>query len=303
MKNLIKTKWHNALILVLISTFAIFSSCNKNDDTFRRFNLASLNDAMDQSFAAELFDEIIELGDEALDFTSSQLKSAEMNGNGMGNGHQFMRMGDCAIVTKVTTGETTVTTIDFGEEGCTGQDGRERKGKMIITKVGQYWDGESTTTYEFDNYFVNGNQVTGTKTVTGFINDAGNRQMDIVDNGVIILADEAGTISWTALRIREVIEGSDTHQKHDDVVKVTGSSTGITATGDTFSSEIISPLIRTMTQDCQRFYVAGIVHIIKGDGTEITIDYGDGTCDNLAEVTTNGETEVVVLEGHRRHKF
>ncbi|MCP4552315.1 MAG: hypothetical protein GY834_09805 [Bacteroidetes bacterium] len=298
MKNLTKTKWHYALTLVLISAFTIFSSCNKNDDTFRESNLENLDDALDQSFAAELFDEIIELSDEALDFTAN----SELKSTGMGGGHHFMRMGDCATITKDTVNESVVTTIDFGEEGCAGQDGRERKGMMIITKTGDYWDGVSTTTYEFDNYFVNGNQLNGTKIMTGFINDAGNRQMDIVDNGVIILADDEGTISWTAQRTREVIEGSDTHMKQDDVVRVTGSSTGIAATGDTFSSEIISPLIRKMTQDCHKFYVQGIVHIVKDDGTEITTDYGDGTCDNLAEVTINGEVEIVELKGRRCRK-
>lgn len=302
MKNLIYTKWHYVLTIITIGIFTIFSSCNKDDDTFRDNNLDNLNDALDQSFAAELFDEIIELGDEALNVTTSQLKSTEMNGNGYGNGHRFMRMGECVTITKVITVESVITTIDFGVVGCTGNDDRLRQGKIIISKIGNYWEGESTTTYAFEDYFVNGNQLTGTKSVTGYINDDGNRQMDIVDNGTVILAEGAGTITRTSQRTREVIEGSDTRNKHDDIIKVTGSCTGINRYGETFSSEIVSALIRNNTEGCSRFYIQGIVNIVKGDGTEITIDYGDGTCDNLAEITTNGETKVVELMPHRRHK-
>ncbi len=281
--------------ILLLGSFTIFTACNKTDETFNDANATSLDLALDQSFATELFDEIIEISDEALniDFTS-ELKSTEMFGN------RFVRMGECATVTNVTNSESTVTTIDFGTEGCAGEDGRVRQGKMIMTRTGNYWDGDVQMTYEFENYFVNGNEMTGTKTVTGYINDAGNRQMDMVDNGSIILADGGGTITRTAQRTREVIEGSDTRNKLDDVIKVTGSAAGICATGETFTSQITTPLIRNNTQNCSRYYVEGVVEIIKGDGTEITINYGDGTCDNLAEITTNGVAEIVELQGHRK---
>ncbi len=291
MKKNLKFKW--TLILGLIVTTA-FVGCNKTENTFDDMNIKSLDLALDEAFAAELFDEIIEISDEAVNFNFSDLKTTDMFG------YRFMRMGDCVTVSTVTTDGSTVITIDFGEEGCTGQDGRERKGVMIMTKTGNYFEGQTMVTYEFENYFVNGNQVTGVKTVNGYINDNGNRQMDIVDNGAIILADNGGTISRTAQRTREVIEGSDTRDKHDDIISVTGISTGISADGETFSSEITSPLIRNNTNDCSRFYVSGIIHIIKGDGTEIFIDFGDGSCDNLAEVTTNGETEIIELKGDRK---
>ena len=36
------------------------------------------------------------------------------------------------------------------------------------------------------------------------------------------------------------------------------------------------------------------------DGTIVTIDYGDGTCDNLVTITKDGVTETVELQGLRR---
>lgn len=294
MKKGFSTKMIMMASILLLGSISIFTACNKSNTTFRDFNNRSLDVALDQSFAAELFDEIVEISDEVMNINLNDLKSGEMNGN------RNMRCGSCATVTKETVGESVITTVDFGEEGCTGQDGRLRQGKIIITKTGNYWDGDVIVLHEFENYFVNGNQLTGTKTTTGYINEAGNRQMDIVDNGAIILAEDGGTITWTAQRTREIIEGSDTREKNDDVIQVTGSSAGISATGDNFTCEIVVPLIRKNPQDCSRFYVSGMTEIVKGDGTEITINYGDGTCDNLAEVTTNGETEIVELQGHRR---
>jgi len=285
-------------MLILMGSFAIFTACNKTTETFNDFNLKSLNLALDQSFASELFDEVIEISDEALNIgNSNELKSAEMNGN------RFMRMGSCATITNVITAQSTVTTVDFGAEGCSGLDGRLRQGKLIMTREGNYWEGDVLMTFRFENYFVNGNQLTGTKTTHGFINEAGNRQMEMVDNGTIILADNGGTITRTAQRTREVIEGSNTRNKEDDVIKVTGSAAGICATGETFTSQITAPLIRKNTQDCNHFYVQGIVNIVRSDGTTITINYGDGTCDNLAEVTTNGITKVVELQGYRHRIF
>ena len=294
MKTSINKKMIILLSIVLLGSFTIFTACKKTE-TYNQFNEKNLELALDQSFSAELFDEVIEIADEALiTINTSELKTVEINP------FRFLRMGECVVVTNVISLNKIVTTIDFGAVGCAGPDGRLRQGKMIITREGRYFDGEVNVTYGFENYFVNGNKLTGTKTVTGFINAAGNRQMNIVDNGTVILAEEAGTITRTAQHTREVIAGSNTPQKQDDIIKVTGSSTGINASGETFSSQITTALIRNNAEDCSRFYIQGIVNIVKGDGTEITINYGDGTCDNLAEITINGETKVVELKAHRR---
>jgi hypothetical protein len=217
-------------------------------------------------------------------------------------GNHLRHLPECATVIRDVneTKDTIVVTIDFGDE-CVGKNGKVRSGKIIMTRIGKlYWTGSTTATTTFEDYFVDGNQVLGSKTTLGIINDAGNRQFTTNIDGQLILADDAGTITWNGTRIREVVEGSDTRMKRDDVIHVTGSSSGVSADGSVFSSEIVEPLVRIHEEGCHRHYVSGIVHIIRGADTEITINYGDGTCDNLAEVTTNGVTEVVELGKRKR---
>ena len=43
-------------------------------------------------------------------------------------------------------------------------------------------------------------------------------------------------------------------------------------------------------------FVSGITNINVSDGTVIVVDYGDGTCDNVATVTTNGVSETITLD-------
>lgn len=316
---------------VLITfTLLVFTSCNKGDDVV----VDEITDeaipeeatVLSQTIAAETFDEVSEINDEAIQnvddiLASSQFKEGEEARNGNHRGHGFrnrrhhdtltlhgrdlFRLSDCVIITREINEakDTMVMVIDFGEENCMGPDGRERRGKIIITRYGtHYWDGGVEVINTFEDYYVNDNQVTGTKTTKGYINDEDHRVHEMTDEGSIILADEAGTITWSATRTREVVEGSDTRRKFDDVVHVTGNASGSDAEGNTYSSEIIEPLVRIHERGCHRHPVSGVVEIFRSPDTEITIDYGDGTCDNLAEVTTNGETEVIELKGRYKPK-
>ena len=84
------------------------------------------------------------------------------------------------------------------------------------------------------------------------------------------------------------------------VIEVTGFSNGTLADGTAISSEIIEPLVRIYQQGCFKYFVSGIRQIIKGDEPEITIDYGDGTCDNLVTVTKDGVSKEVEIKRHNQ---
>jgi hypothetical protein len=243
---------------------------------------------MQQTFAAELFDEVIEIGEE-VEAAAVTTKSSE------GFAGRSFRLSECVNISREFFEDSRTITIDFGEENCEGADGKFRRGKIIITRSGFYWHSEVTATYTFENYFVDDNQVIGTKSYTGSFNDDGTYSSYFTAEGEIILADDAGTITWNSTRNYYISEGADTRGLADNRVEVTGFSNGVTSGGDTFSSEITEPLIRIYEEGCFRHYVSGITEILHADGTVITINYGDGTCDNLAEVTTNGVTEIIEL--------
>lgn len=293
---LIKTKTIEKFfaVFVIMMTTVFFISCEKNDDV----GVVDENaDIINESYASELFDEVEDLGDEAVDFLDNTSTKTAFESNDFGN---YNRLSPCATVTRVYVEDSVFVTIDFGEENCLCNDGRERRGKIYINHYGSYWgDGEAEIEFSFDNYFIDDNQILGNKYVYRYMNENQHRISEIISDGSVILAEEAGTITWHAERVREAIEGSETHYKYDDVIEITGTSNSTLADGTEITCVITTPLVRDNKEGCFRYIVSGVREILKGD-EEIIINYGDGTCDNLAEITRDGVTEIIEIKRENR---
>ena len=289
-KLLIQTKaFMKITALLSITLLAVFIISCDNDENVNIEN--EYTDLIDESYASEVFDELEDLGDEAIDYLDNSTSKLTIETN-----WRYNRLSPCAIVTRVYEENSVSVTIDFGEENCLCNDGRERRGKIYINHYGYYWEGDVEIDYSFEDYFVDDNQLTGTKNILRTINEDDNRQSDIIIDGALILSDNQGTITWYAERTREVVEGSDTRDKSDDVIEITGFSNGTLADSTIISSEILTPLVRINEAGCYRYFVSGVRSIIKGEESEIIIDYGDGTCDNLAEVTQDGVTTIIEIQ-------
>lgn len=288
--NITKISLNFLIILTMTFSLAFVSSCNKTEETLDLTAEEALAKVQDETLATDLFDEIIEIGEEAEARADNTNKSSEID-------HPYYRLSECAIVTRTVDfiAHTISVTIDFGEVNCEGPDGKFRRGKIIIERSGFFWLDDVTATYTFENYFVNDNQLIGTKTYTGAFNEDLTYTSTFIAEGQIILANEAGIITWNSNRTRVITEGAATWGFADNRVEITGSSSGTTSDSTVFSLEITEPLVRIYQSGCFRHYVAGIIEITKADGTEITINYGDGTCDNLAEVTIDGVTRIIEL--------
>ncbi len=285
---------------------------------------------------SEVFDEVLEIGDETLSMYEGLLHGRDSMGGSMGNGHGHhgnshgdrlhldsiwhhgdslrvgdldhlrdsmgpndghFRLGNCTKITREYAGDTLKITISYSSDSCTAPDGKVREGKILMTSIGDYWNGDALVTLTTDNYVVDGNQVTGTATVTSKINADGNRESLISEEGSITYGDGTGTVSLKSEKIRIVTEGTKTVGKHDDIVSVTGTGSGTLVSGNTFTCKTLSPLVRDCEKDCRGVYISGVTQIDISEGTVITVDYGDGTCDDQATVTTNGVSETINLEG------
>ncbi|MGE4287214.1 MAG: hypothetical protein AB7E36_00895 [Salinivirgaceae bacterium] len=282
------TKKIGLAVLVLLGMFLVTTSCNKEETLDTPALTANVDGEL---YTAEVFDEIAEIGDEALDLAETgetNLKTGVVFG--------YSRLSECVTVTKVITDTLITTTIDFGEVNCLCNDGRERRGKIIMTHEGHYWDGTVYIDFAFDNFFVDDNQIVGEKQVMQTINNDGNRESVISINGSLILADGSGTISIVAERVRTIVVGSDTKTKRDDIIETTGNSTVTLADGTVVTTDILSPLVRKHEMNCFMYIVQGVLQIVHGEESPITIDYGNGECDNLATVTQDGVSVVVELQ-------
>jgi hypothetical protein len=204
---------------------------------------------------------------------------------------------DCPTVTFLNPEGTfpNTITLDFGD-GCEGPKGHVRKGIMIIEQSAPKSEAGATRITTFDNFFIDQVQVEGVKTWTnnGYNENGFLSFTREVENGKLTFPN-GKFISWSSSRTMVLVEGGDTPERLDDVFEVTGSKSGINRQGIAFNSEIVSPLIKP--RNC-KWTVSGLIEITVGDKVR-TIDFGNGECDRLAEVTfPNGMTKVIKI--HRR---
>jgi hypothetical protein len=268
--------------LVAFISFAIMTtSCKKNNELQLEDKVLSQDDA----YAEATFENVSDMANEAYDMrTGNMLKSIEVN---------RLFLSECATVTLDTNIVPRTLTIDFGDVNCLCNDGKYRRGKIIITFTGRYFEPGTVITHSFDNYFVNDRSVAGSKVVTNMgENENGNLYFTIEVTGIIQKPDGGGTFSWNSSRVREWIQGSDTHNRWDDIYLVTGTANGTRPNGLTWEQEIMTPL---RVELACRFIVSGTVEMRPQDRPVRLLDYGNGDCDNIATVTINGETYTIHL--------
>jgi hypothetical protein len=214
-------------------------------------------------------------------------------GGSSANGTEGSLGSNCATISIDTVASPHSVTINFGEANCVCKDGRNRRGKIIAAYTGRYRNAGTIISITFDNYFVNDNQVKGTKTITNMgPNNAGNIVYKIEVNGQIIKANNGGTVTWTSNRQREWIAGANTIDLSDDAYSITGTASGTNASGKSYTITITKPLVRRM--NC-RWFESGTLDVTPDGKPVRTLDYGSTGCDANATVTILGYTVPIVL--------
>ncbi len=279
---------------VLMMVVAIsFTSCRKKD----KDKDEDTSGAQDNALADKSFEDMGQISNEAANGSVSNYKSSDYVG----------LLSHCATVTHDTVNNKI--TVDFGSTNCLGHDGRYRRGNFFISYSNSvkpepytYWDSLTqiviTTTNPADQsntYFVNDNQVIGTKSVTNKgHNSAGHMNWDIIVNGQIIKANNQGTVSWQSTRNREWLAGELIPGWSNDIYGVTGTASGTSANGTQFNVQITSQLIRKMSSGCIRWFTAGTLNFTPGSKPVRHVDYGyspspnpAGSCDSWVSITIN----------------
>lgn len=269
-------------MMLMTAAALTLTSCKKENED------SDTSAAGDNALAESTYQDATNIADEAATGSLSNYRGGNTEG----------LLSTCATITLDTAVSTNPDTIrvNFGSSNCMCNDGRNRRGTIVIVYTGTYRDSGSTWTITFDNYFVNDNQVLGTKTVTNLgHNTAGHLVYDINVNGSIVLASNGGTITWVSQRQREWTSGESTPQWSDDMYSITGSASGTGANGNSYTATITSPLIRNMALGCRRHFVQGTVELTPSNKPMRTIDFGSGACDDIATVTINNNTYTIHL--------
>lgn len=190
---------------------------------------------------------------------------------------------DCYTTTFTDTGYT----VNF--DNCSAEEGGPILNGMLTVR---YVEGDEPVTFTatYTDLSVDGIIINGTRGFT--MNDTGeseNVTFTIVSEMSITLAD--GSIIGEA--------GTKTFTISFDITNFTNSSLAIagnwtvTSDGDTYIVNVSSELVAYFGCD----YVGTGLMALAKNGLEVIIDFGDGTCDDMASISyPDGTTEDISLK-------
>ncbi len=236
--------------------------------------------------------------------------SETLSGRTSESSREVKGMGDmddrfkCAIVTHIKDANSTpdkpmgTITIDFGT-GCKDNHGKTRKGMIIITYSGRRFMPGSIITTTFKDYYRNDVKVEGTHSVANIASTLLDYpKFQIVIAGGMLTFPDGRTATREQNMVREWQRGASPLA---DKWVVTGKASGSNKNGKNYTMEITTPLVYSQAcrfSDQVFIPVSGVKHLVV-ESKDITIDYGDGACDNKVTITVNGKSveEIVADKG------
>lgn len=276
--------------MITASLLFVFSSCKKDpgqpgNDT--------INFADDEAVSEGVFEDLFSNVDNATIALDEVMKNGDSKSGTLDIGDQ------CPAITVDHPESGTwpkIITLDYGT-GCTGFFNQTRAGKIIIEVTGPRRDEGSKRTVTFDNYYYNGIKVEGVKVLENLGPDENQNFVVSVKltDGRLTLPD-GKTIERSVDHQREWVSGFLTPGLWDDECLIAGTATGKNIHGAVYSRTILVPL--HWKRVCE-FIVSGIVEITKAGSESLTLDYGNGECDNKAVVSVNDESKEIEL----RHRY
>lgn len=192
-------------------------------------------------------------------------------------------------------------TVDFGQNGCSGPDGRVRRGKIITTYTARLTNPGATATTVFDTFSVDNVKVEGNLRITNTGTQNANERsftLEVTDGRLTWL--NGNYTKWNSTRTITQIVGVQTPSPLDDILKIEGSAQGQALRGNLlvgWQSTITEPLIRRFS--C-RYIVRGRISSVRLNSNTNSpwtaiLDFGNGLCDNQAVLTINGVATQITL--------
>ena len=276
---MISPKSISALAFVAVALFA----CNKSEE-----RALEATDEVRSESMLDAVDRAVEAPVDALTLRA---------GGGVDCGEGGSPWPDCVEITD--SGEDVyprTITIDFGDD-CFTPNGLQRTGTIEVVLTGDVRNEEGavrTVTFEDltigDFMTVNG---TRTLTNTGQNEDGqwtfAQETSTTIDRPVLdIVRTYAGTRIWLA--------GHDTEACGDDIWQRDGAGEKTISNGMGETTVTVTHDAVVYDRPCG-YPVSGTVTLVRNQFERI-MDFGDGTCDALAELTINGTTYLFDLETH-----
>jgi hypothetical protein len=266
--------------LVAIALLGFVSSC-KDEETV---NVQDIADASSESLTDSYYQDADDVALYSLEFKNTAPGRTESDD------YRIACAGITITPTEGSTQTSGTLVIDFGTN-CIDAKGNVRKGKINLAYEGSVGSVGFSVAETFTDYYINGIKLEGTRTITRV--EASNQ-----DNKKhhIVLTD--GKATWPDATF--ATRSADLYRELDvtaGTITITGSASGSGRKGKTYAMEIAEDVIHKMSCIADGIYMAvdgKKVFTINGT-KQITIEYGDGTCDKVVTITINGLTKDVTI--------
>ncbi len=200
---------------------------------------------------------------------------------------------ECATITSEVTDEKKTVTIDFGDN-CELPNGEVISGRIQMS-FSLKLDTESKIeiSYSLDKIVYKDITVSGTATtIFSYNSDAGNTKFTTNSDFAFAWKDGLSATSKTNFAT-ESFSGNSNPDTPPNLIfysLTTGSSLTQFSNGDRFAVEITTPL--RDESSCQ-YTVSGVM-VTTENSAVITLNYGDGECDNIATQTDADGNETTI---------
>ncbi|HSV75811.1 MAG TPA: hypothetical protein VLH37_02155 [Bacteroidales bacterium] len=270
-------------LLCVVALVLGFSSCQKEDTMDQKIALAE-DEAISDSYFSQAIAETDDLGDVAMVFENLPV---DITAKTAGTSPVAPPVSGSRVVTVTPeVGFPKTITITFTDWKVGERPAKNGVIQIVIT--GPMHRAGTSRTITFQNFTIGGNLMEGTKTIT----NVDGITVTITLRGGKITFQDGTFITREVSRTRKWIAGILTPRFiWDDEFQIEGTVSGVNRRGEQYSVVITKPLIRRMA--CL-WLVEGTVTIRRGDRS-LVLDYGNGTCDDLATITANGETREITL--------
>lgn len=278
------------IILITFLSLRFFSSCDTSDKIENTTALSVKDITVDSKIDASL-DDIINIVEDQYAVQQSTANKTKTTIKSF--------LPECATVSTILANGTWTRTIDFDTVGCTLPNGNSIKGKITIRFSNDFNAISRTLSYSFDNFYHNGKLLQGNKSISYSLKTtklfATVHPVSILTVDMKITFEDGKIYTRTGTKTKEMIEGNNTLLSWEDTIfLVTGTSTTVFPNGTSISSLIKTPLRYVLR--CKSFFpVEGLLTITKNE-SKGTLDFGKGSCDNLALLTIDGVATEIILE-------
>ncbi|HET9747401.1 MAG TPA: hypothetical protein VFP97_16915 [Chitinophagaceae bacterium] len=269
--------------LLSLPSLFFFTACQKEEDEpdpeFETTFILTENQAVSESIS----------DDATVVFFEASINSGFYRVNGTAQTSGTLSCASVTVNPQNSFPKTIV--IDFGN-GCTSQDGISRKGKINITLSDYVHNPGAVAVMTFENYFTAGYKVEGTITWTNTSTPNGISWTRQISDGRVTVP--LSGYYWTHAGTKNVAQtaGANTPLNLlDDVYSVTGDHTVTNPAGKTRTVTILEALEKKTT--CHNVSKGKMK--IQAQTHFAILDYGDGTCDNVATITIDGVAPITIL--------